>query len=187
MWHRQLISVGWWLLDVPLSRNMTAKGKSLSPKAKHQWSQSSRNGLRVGSGCGYGEPVSTRRLTSIFASMPKPLRLFCGSVVAIVCAAAPAPAHAASALEGLSLRWPWALPFAGLLLSIAVFPLVAPKFWHAHYGKIALFWARSPLTPLGALYGIPVALAAFMPCGARRIPGASSSCCSRSMSWPAAS
>jgi Na+/H+ antiporter NhaD/arsenite permease-like protein len=93
--------------------------------------------------------------------MPKPLRLFCGSVAAVVCAAAPAPAHAASALEGLSLRWPWTLPFAGLLLSIAVFPLVAPKFWHAHYGKVAFLWSALTVTPLGALYGIPVALEAL--------------------------
>ncbi len=41
----------------------------------------------------------------------------------------------------------WSLPFAGLLLSIALFPLVAGKFWHHHYGKIALFWALSFLLP----------------------------------------
>ncbi|MFQ5584991.1 MAG: sodium:proton antiporter, partial [Calditrichia bacterium] len=32
------------------------------------------------------------------------------------------------------------LPFIGILLSIALFPLVAPKFWHHHYGKVSLFW-----------------------------------------------
>ena len=35
------------------------------------------------------------------------------------------------------MGWPWALPFAGILLSIATGPLLFPKFWHAHYGKIA--------------------------------------------------
>jgi len=34
----------------------------------------------------------------------------------------------------------WTIPFAGLLTSIAVFPLIAPHFWHQHYGKVAAFW-----------------------------------------------
>ena len=33
------------------------------------------------------------------------------------------------------------LPFVAMLLSIAVFPLVLPRFWHQHYPKVALFWA----------------------------------------------
>ena len=33
-----------------------------------------------------------------------------------------------------------ALPFAGILLSIALFPLLRPRFWHHHYPKVALFW-----------------------------------------------
>ena len=33
------------------------------------------------------------------------------------------------------------LPFAGILLSIALFPLVAPKFWHHHFPKASAFWA----------------------------------------------
>jgi len=33
------------------------------------------------------------------------------------------------------------LPFVGILLSIAVFPLVAPHFWHRHYPKVSLAWA----------------------------------------------
>ena len=34
-----------------------------------------------------------------------------------------------------------ALPFLGILLSIAVFPLVAPHFWHRHFPKVSAFWA----------------------------------------------
>ncbi len=34
-----------------------------------------------------------------------------------------------------------ALPFAGILLSIAIFPLVAPHFWHHHFPKISAAWA----------------------------------------------
>ncbi len=35
----------------------------------------------------------------------------------------------------------WGIPFVGILLSIAFGPLIAPKYWHKHYGKISLFWA----------------------------------------------
>jgi len=34
-----------------------------------------------------------------------------------------------------------AIPFVGILLSIAVFPLVAPHFWHRHFPKVSAFWA----------------------------------------------
>lgn len=64
-------------------------------------------------------------------------------------------------LSELALPWPWALPFGGLLLSIAVSPLVEPKFWQAHYGKIAFMWSVLAVTPLAALYGIPTALTAL--------------------------
>jgi hypothetical protein len=37
-------------------------------------------------------------------------------------------------LDGRSLAVWWALPFAGVLLSIALFPLVAMRVWHHHYG-----------------------------------------------------
>jgi len=33
------------------------------------------------------------------------------------------------------------IPFAGMLLSIALFPLLAPNFWHHHFGKVSAFWA----------------------------------------------
>ncbi|HHQ49293.1 MAG TPA: hypothetical protein ENK19_10490, partial [Acidobacteria bacterium] len=33
------------------------------------------------------------------------------------------------------------IPFAGILLSIAIFPLVADEFWHHHYPKVSAFWA----------------------------------------------
>jgi Na+/H+ antiporter NhaD/arsenite permease-like protein len=72
----------------------------------------------------------------------------------------PASAHAAS-LDGASLHWPWALPFAGILLTIAFAPLLARKFWHRHYGKLAFVWAALTLTPLAALYGVDTALGAL--------------------------
>ncbi|MCG8603769.1 sodium:proton antiporter, partial [bacterium] len=43
------------------------------------------------------------------------------------------------------------IPFIGILLSIAIFPLVAEKFWHHHFGKVSAFWA--------ALFGVPFLMA----------------------------
>jgi len=33
------------------------------------------------------------------------------------------------------------IPFIGILLSIAIFPLVASHFWHHHYSKVSAAWA----------------------------------------------
>jgi Na+/H+ antiporter NhaD/arsenite permease-like protein len=35
------------------------------------------------------------------------------------------------------------LPFACILLSIALLPLILPDFWHHHFGKVSGFWAAS--------------------------------------------
>jgi Na+/H+ antiporter NhaD/arsenite permease-like protein len=48
--------------------------------------------------------------------------------------------HHVPHLDGKTLSLWWMIPFIGILLSIAVFPLVAPHFWHHHYGKVSLFW-----------------------------------------------
>ena len=39
------------------------------------------------------------------------------------------------------------IPFVGILLSIALFPLVAPHFWHRHFGKVSAAWAL--------IFGVP--------------------------------
>lgn len=54
------------------------------------------------------------------------------------------PAHSAEQAEhaiGVSLPLWSVLPFVGILLSIALFPLLAPHFWHRHYPKVSLTWA----------------------------------------------
>ena len=43
----------------------------------------------------------------------------------------------------LSFSLPWAIPFCGFLLSLALVPILAPKFWHKRYGLILLGWATS--------------------------------------------
>lgn len=70
----------------------------------------------------------------------------------------PALAFAAD-FDGAALSPVWGLPFAGILLSIALFPLVAPKFWHHHYGKIAAAWAALFLAPFAAQFGLHAAAA----------------------------
>ncbi|ALU88725.1 Na+/H+ antiporter NhaD and related arsenite permeases protein [Herbaspirillum rubrisubalbicans M1] len=62
-------------------------------------------------------------------------------------------------LDGASLSLAWALPFAGVLLSIAVLPLLAPALWHHHFGKIAAAWGLALLLPLVSVYGSHAALA----------------------------
>ncbi|HOO89681.1 MAG TPA: sodium:proton antiporter, partial [Syntrophales bacterium] len=45
-----------------------------------------------------------------------------------------------------------ALPFAGILLSIALCPLLLPYFWHNHFGKISAFWALLFAVPFLLFY-----------------------------------
>jgi Na+/H+ antiporter NhaD/arsenite permease-like protein len=44
------------------------------------------------------------------------------------------------------------IPFACMLLSIALLPLVAGTFWHHHFGKISAFWAATMAIPFVAVY-----------------------------------
>jgi len=96
--------------------------------------------------------VSGRRRTAVAAG-----------VAALAAAVVIAPQSAAAAtLDGARLSWPWALPFIGLLLSIAAGPLLFPWIWYRHYGKVAFVWSTLTLAPLAALHGVPVAVASFV-------------------------
>ena len=73
-------------------------------------------------------------------------------------AASLGPAAAAAAdFDGARLGLLWVVPFVGMLLSIALLPLLALRLWHHHYGKIALGWALLTMGPLAAVHGWPVA------------------------------
>ncbi len=65
----------------------------------------------------------------------------------------PGLAQAAS-LDGATLSLAWGLPFAGILLSIALFPIFAPGFWHHHFGKITAGWTLLFLLPFTATFGL---------------------------------
>lgn len=67
-------------------------------------------------------------------------------------ALAPQLAQAAD-IDGARLAPLWGVPFAGLLLSIALMPLLAPGFWHHHFGKVAAAWALAFLLPFAFAFG----------------------------------
>jgi len=68
----------------------------------------------------------------------------------------------AAELDGRPLSVLWGLPFAGLLLSIALVPLLAPLFWHRHFGKVAAAWTLAFLLPFAATFGAGVAAASLV-------------------------
>lgn len=61
-------------------------------------------------------------------------------------------------LDGGKLGLLWVIPFVGILLSIAVFPLVAGHFWHENFGKISAAWAFLFIVPFALLFGFDLAL-----------------------------
>lgn len=60
--------------------------------------------------------------------------------------------HEAPDLGAILPLWS-VIPFAGILLSIALFPLLAPKFWHHHFPKVSAFWALVFAVPFLLTYG----------------------------------
>ena len=54
------------------------------------------------------------------------------------------------------------LPFIGILLSIAIIPLIAPTFWHRNFGKISAAWALSFLIPFLLWKGFSETLHQFL-------------------------
>jgi Na+/H+ antiporter NhaD/arsenite permease-like protein len=79
-------------------------------------------------------------------------------LVVLAAAVVATPAVAAeAAFSGSGLSPLWIVPFAGILLSIAVAPVTAPEFWHHHFGKTSAFWALAFLVPFAAHYGVDLA------------------------------
>lgn len=79
-----------------------------------------------------------------------------GLLATIIGGPAFAAEEAAALGRGLSLFW--VAPFAGILLSIALMPLLMPHFWHHNFGKVSLFWAMAFFLPFAAIYGGDIAL-----------------------------
>ncbi|WP_024537053.1 sodium:proton antiporter [Comamonas badia] len=60
---------------------------------------------------------------------------------------------AASEIDGSQLAGWWGVPFAGVLLSIALLPMLAPIFWHHHFGKVTAAWALAFFIPFALVFG----------------------------------
>lgn len=73
------------------------------------------------------------------------------ALVAILCFAP--PALAAEEIAGATFSLAWTIPFAGLLLSIAILPLATPRLWHRHFGKIAIAWSLAFAIPYALAHG----------------------------------
>ncbi len=81
-------------------------------------------------------------------------------VLALLCLA-PLWAGAAT-IDGAQLAVWWGVPFAGVLLSIAVLPLLAPLLWHHHFGKITAAWSLAFLLPFAVVFGMDQAWAGLV-------------------------
>ena len=68
----------------------------------------------------------------------------------------PSLANAAD-FDGARLGVMWAIPFAGILLSIALMPLMTPSFWHHHFGKVSAAWTLAFFLPFAYLFGVSAA------------------------------
>ena len=71
--------------------------------------------------------------------------------------------HLDGSIENLAIYW--IVPFIGILLSIAIFPLIWPKIWHHHFGKISLFWVISLIIPFLLKEGWEITLYELMHVG----------------------
>ena len=54
------------------------------------------------------------------------------------------------------------IPFVGMLLSIAVCPLVNAHWWEENMGKVSLFWAALFTIPSGIFWGFGLAAYEFI-------------------------
>jgi Na+/H+ antiporter NhaD/arsenite permease-like protein len=65
---------------------------------------------------------------------------------------AAAAAEAGASHLGERLQIWWTIPFAGILLSIALFPLFAPSWWHHHFPHVSAFWMILLAVPFALVY-----------------------------------
>jgi Na+/H+ antiporter NhaD/arsenite permease-like protein len=94
-----------------------------------------------------------RRLSRLAAAAVSACGLFLAAVPAVA-----AEAHGGPHLDGSQMGLIWVVPFAGILLSIALMPLLTPSFWHHNFGKVAAFWAALFLAPFTVLFGFELSL-----------------------------
>jgi len=64
----------------------------------------------------------------------------------------------AAAENSSDLSLLWILPFAGILLAIALLPILTPKLWHHHFGKIIAALTFAFLGAFVVFFGVPATL-----------------------------
>ena len=79
----------------------------------------------------------------------------------LLAALVPSASFAAD-FDGSQLGLAWAIPFAGILLSIALMPLLAPTFWHHHFGKVSAAWTLAFFLPFAYVFGVQAAGVSLM-------------------------
>ena len=86
------------------------------------------------------------------------------ALAAVMTGLTPSGALAAEAhgLPGEAMSILWALPFAGILLSIATGPVLYPHLWEHHYGKISAAWAALAIVPMMLSFGFATTLGAVL-------------------------
>ena len=89
------------------------------------------------------------------------MRRLSSAALAVDLLLVPRSAWAAS-LDGASFGIAWALPFVGLLLSIAILPQIAHVFWDRHIGKLVGVFAALTLVPLVVTAGFNATLDAAL-------------------------
>jgi Na+/H+ antiporter NhaD/arsenite permease-like protein len=60
----------------------------------------------------------------------------------------------ASSLDGAALSLGWGLPFAAILMAIALLPMLAENFWHHHFGKVVAGLSTLFLLPFALCFGL---------------------------------
>ena len=56
-------------------------------------------------------------------------------------------------IDGSGLGLLWTIPFVGILLSIAICPLVNEEWWHHNFGKVSAFWGLLLIIPMTVFFG----------------------------------
>ncbi len=97
-------------------------------------------------------------LRPFFSGRPRDRSVLCTAAFAVAASLAASSAHAFPSEEvevqvGTRLPLAAGLPFLLVLLSIAVLPQAAPRFWSRHRGKIATAWALTAALPFGFRFG----------------------------------
>ena len=78
---------------------------------------------------------------------------------ALTALAVTAGAARAGEVDGAAMSVAWGVPFVGMLMSIALLPLLAPHFWHQHFGKVTACWAVAFMLPFALVFGMGAAAA----------------------------